>query len=283
MSLIEYLLQRNQYLSGPNEYLSLAPLFSFHRPPLGKLPPHIIIVSEIVIDGACCCLILLGVRGDRIHCVSRPPSFSFAALLSLKVSNDSQMASSTRSSSLRAYVLLLAIASTSAYINHDQAWQFSCAAAGETSKATLITRLDTDEPKITTYDIRAGITWGDQYSEGDKYTLAVGETHKITFEHAFEAEDGQEEVTMKYRRFEIPAEDTVLGVAYNAIGSQRKEIVTVTQDECIVEGQDGDSGEALTFSKGEDDTSDAKNMHATNVISVLQYAAAVSIAIWWGY
>jgi hypothetical protein len=155
---------------------------------------------------------------------------------------------------IQAFALLLTIVSASAYINHDQAWKFDCAAAGKTTTATLITRLDTDEPGITTYDIGASVTWGDQSSDGDDYTLAVGETHKITFEHVFEAEGGKQEVTLKYRRYEIPAENTLLGESYAAIGSTRTEVVEVSEDECIVEGDDAD---ALTFSKGEANSADA--------------------------
>lgn len=181
---------------------------------------------------------------------------------------------------LRASILLLGIVPTSAYINHDQAWQFSCAAAGESSKVTLITRLDTDEPGITTYDVRASIIWGDQFSDGDRYTLDVGKTHKITFEYAFESEGGQEEVTMKYRRLEIPAESTMLGQAYAAIGSQRKEVVTVTKDECIVRGEDAEDregGEALSSTKSEGgDASSAPS----NFSSILQYSVMVSMAVW---
>ncbi|KAL3764562.1 hypothetical protein ACHAWO_007933 [Cyclotella atomus] len=160
---------------------------------------------------------------------------------------------------IQAFALLLTIGSASAYINHDHTWNFNCAATGQTTTATLITRLDTDEPGITTYDIGASITWGDESSDGDDYTLAVGEIHKITFEHVFKADGGQQKITLKYRRYEIPAENTALGESYAAIGSTRTEIVEVSDDECIV--VDGDDADALKFTKNGENSADAFDGH----------------------
>ena len=44
-----------------------------------------------------------------------------------------------------------------------------------------------------------------------------------------------------------------MGESYAAIGSTRTEVVEVSEDECIVEGDDVD---ALTFSKGEANSAD---------------------------
>ena len=101
-------------------------------------------------------------------------------------------------------------------------------------------RIDTDEPSIGTYDIRTSPTWGDQFSEGDKYeSLVVEETHAFIHKYAFGVDgDGGEKVTMKDTRFEIPADLIVLGTPYETERSECSEVVEVSQSDCVISETD---------------------------------------------